>query len=323
MRKLIFILLLLICLPLFFLTGQERYTKNEVDLKIEMEKIQIQKDMELFQKEIDYFRRELAQQKSDYEYRANQQDDKIANRNDYISIILTCLSIFLVFAIAFTGVFSYRKIKTIVEKELNEIKQIKGEIETHLDEIKNLKKVAVEETEEIIKQNKTAKEMIASLQGIPPKEQTPETIQNVAAFVETIATKPEDELTDDEWFIKGYNADLQNDYLEAERCYKKAIEKGDVSAMYNLGLLYQNQEKYELAEKYYLMAIEKEHVSAMYNYACLHSLLHKKEEALEWLEKYLKNPNLSRDYIENDADFNSIKEDLRFRALLDKYLPEK
>jgi hypothetical protein len=64
---------------------------------------------------------------------------------------------------------------------------------------------------------------------------------------------------------------------------------------------------------------------AFYNLACSCSLLDKKEDAFEWLEKYLKNPisRFNRNYIENDSDLNPIKEDSRMKELLDKYLPEK
>jgi len=61
-----------------------------------------------------------------------------------------------------------------------------------------------------------------------------------------------------------------------------AIEKEHENAMYNLGLLYKNQKKYELAEKYWLMAIEKEHKNAMNNLGVLYN----NQEKYELAEKY-------------------------------------
>ena len=51
----------------------------------------------------------------------------------------------------------------------------------------------------------------------------------------------------------------------SEEYYLMAIDKGDIDAMNNLGILYENEQKYEFAEKYYLMAIEKGHCNAMTN----------------------------------------------------------
>ncbi len=51
--------------------------------------------------------------------------------------------------------------------------------------------------------------------------------------------------------------DEQGKYTEAEKYYLKAIGKGIVRALFNLALMYDNQEKFPEAEKYYMMAIEK------------------------------------------------------------------
>ena len=59
--------------------------------------------------------------------------------------------------------------------------------------------------------------------------------------------------------------DNQEKYDLAEKYYLMAIDKGYENAMCNLGFLYYNQEKYDLAEKYYLMAIEKGNEDAMCN----------------------------------------------------------
>ena len=50
-----------------------------------------------------------------------------------------------------------------------------------------------------------------------------------------------------------------------------AVERGHVSSMYNLGLVYTNEKKdIAVAEKYYLMAVERGHVGSMYNLGLLY-----------------------------------------------------
>ena len=57
-----------------------------------------------------------------------------------------------------------------------------------------------------------------------------------------------------------------------------------------------------------------------YNLACLYSLLNDKVKTFECLEKSLQyKERLSRDYYEQDEDFNNIKEESQFKSLLDKY----
>jgi TPR repeat protein len=82
--------------------------------------------------------------------------------------------------------------------------------------------------------------------------------------------------------LKGYcYAALQEPKI-AEQYYLQAIEKGDVNALNNLAVLYNNQGKTEAAEQYYLQAIEKGHVNALNNLAVLYSNQDKSESA----EKY-------------------------------------
>ncbi|MBK7258507.1 MAG: SEL1-like repeat protein, partial [Ignavibacteriae bacterium] len=61
-----------------------------------------------------------------------------------------------------------------------------------------------------------------------------------------------------------YKGELK-DLHKAEEYYLKAVEAGDVVAMFNLALLYHLEFKnIPKAEQYYLMAAENEHVRAMF-----------------------------------------------------------
>ena len=63
----------------------------------------------------------------------------------------------------------------------------------------------------------------------------------------------------------------QKEYDKAEKYYLKAIEKGNVDALFNIGNLYSDQKEYDKAEKYYLKAIEKGNVDALFNIGNLYS----------------------------------------------------
>ncbi len=68
----------------------------------------------------------------------------------------------------------------------------------------------------------------------------------------------------------------KGDTTSAEKCFLKATEKGNIKAIFNLALLYENQQqKYDLAEKYYLLAIEKGELDSLNNLAVLYSKLKK------------------------------------------------
>lgn len=66
-----------------------------------------------------------------------------------------------------------------------------------------------------------------------------------------------------------------------------------------------------------------------YNLACLYSLLNKKDEAFKWLtillsKNYkLKERRITRNLILNDPDFSNIRNERKFKEILDNYFPEK
>jgi tetratricopeptide (TPR) repeat protein len=56
----------------------------------------------------------------------------------------------------------------------------------------------------------------------------------------------------------------------------------------------------------------------LYNLACAYAKDHQKNKALDTLEKSVNTGYGSRQQIENDPDFNSIKSDARFLMILEK-----
>ena len=391
--KITFLLLFFISLSVYALNGQERYTNTEIDLKIELS----QKDINLTQEKINDFRRELDNYKSDYEYRAQQQDDKIANRNDFISIFLAAFSILLALGIALAGYLSYRKVKEDthkeIQKELSGIKQIKEEVEEKskefLDGIKDKVQEANEKLIHIKELDEKGEELFEVIrkQSFEKQSIDEKTKQKLLEYIKEINnTKSEEELTANDWYLKGRNVSEEAESLtnkfqkeikfrESIYYFQKSVElDADNAATFNewgytlilLGELKQSETLYRESidlfietlrlEKTFYHALTswgwtllelgkmtsnqnlfKESIEILqkslkleknwttqYHMARSYSLLNEKNNALNWLEKYLQNFNTKYDrtHIENDFDLNTIKDVPKFKELLNKYLPK-
>jgi predicted esterase len=70
----------------------------------------------------------------------------------------------------------------------------------------------------------------------------------------------------------------------------------------------------DLAEKCH--KIKPKEVDTIYNIACLHCLLEHKDKAYTWLEKAIEAGYDDADHLAGDADFQAIKGEKRFRALV-------
>jgi len=66
------------------------------------------------------------------------------------------------------------------------------------------------------------------------------------------------------------------------------------------------------------LAIDPEDAGVLYNVACNYALAGSREEALDHLDKAIHNGFGHRDWVENDSDFDSIRDEPRFQALLRK-----
>ncbi len=64
------------------------------------------------------------------------------------------------------------------------------------------------------------------------------------------------------------------------------------------------------------LAIDPEDPAILYNVACSYSLAGKVEEAIDCLEKALKTGMAHKEWIEYDADLDSLRSHPRFQALL-------
>lgn len=111
--------------------------------------------------------------------------------------------------------------------------------------------------------------------------------------------------------------ELKTDYIKAYRNY--------ISAIWQLLRIGNNFELYKSKLEKLLFKLGRlKKGEESYDLACLYSCLKETEQAFEWLEKDLNiNSEIyTRSKYEEERDFNNIKSDPRFKALLDLYYPE-
>jgi serine/threonine protein kinase/Flp pilus assembly protein TadD len=66
------------------------------------------------------------------------------------------------------------------------------------------------------------------------------------------------------------------------------------------------------------LALDPEDAGVLYNIACLYSVAGRSEQALDLLERAVQNGFGHREWIEHDPDFVTLREQPRFRALIDR-----
>ena len=105
--------------------------------------------------------------------------------------------------------------------------------------------------------------------------------------------------------------------------YEKLLEKHPdyTEALSLLSELYTKTGQHEkgLTADLRLSQLRPEDPIVHYNLACSYSLLCHPKEALEALERSISLGYSDFDFLQNDKDLQSLREDPRYRALLDKY----
>lgn len=97
-------------------------------------------------------------------------------------------------------------------------------------------------------------------------------------------------------FQKAFDFHLKGNLSKAEQLYKNILKKlpSHFDTLRHLGILYQDQQRFEIAEKFYLKAykINSEHFSIYNNLGTIKFLQFKMDEALEFYKQaFKKNPN--------------------------------
>ncbi len=110
-------------------------------------------------------------------------------------------------------------------------------------------------------------------------------------------------------------------YEEALADYSRALElrPDHPETFNNRGITYAQLERYEEALADYNRALElkPDDSSTLFNLACLFSLWRKNDDALHNLEKAIYLDNKYREMAKTDKDFDNIREDPRFKKLIE------
>jgi adenylate cyclase len=69
------------------------------------------------------------------------------------------------------------------------------------------------------------------------------------------------------------------------------------------------------------LTIDPEESGTLYNVACIHSLLGESERALDLLEDAVRHGFGHKEWLENDPDFVSLRDDPRFQGLVQSLRP--
>jgi tetratricopeptide (TPR) repeat protein len=133
-----------------------------------------------------------------------------------------------------------------------------------------------------------------------------------------IAANPNDHLA---WSSRGFRLNNLGRYDEAIASYDKAIEfkPNDPKAWNNRGFSLNNLGRYDEAIASYDKAIEfkSNYNLAIYNKACTYALQNKLSPALGNLKQAIElNPEQCRTLAQTDSDFDSIRNNEQFQALI-------
>jgi len=111
-------------------------------------------------------------------------------------------------------------------------------------------------------------------------------------------------------------------YDEAEKSFERAIllNTNFLDARNNLGNVYIKTGKIDkaLLEFEKIIKLNPNYSTAYYNIACVYSLKKDKYRALKFLEQSIKMDKSLKEVARNDSDFDNIRNEIRFKKLIDK-----
>lgn len=293
--------------------------------------------LHIVEQELNNLNQNMEEQKTKMQNEINNQNDFLDNNIDRIdknidrwiailSVFLGLLSVYLVWKTE----YSVDKL----EKEVDRCRQIKYELESYkiesqekLNKIRNIDQKA-QEFYNNIKTNK----LFFSFAPSSMKNQSTSGDKELSLLVNEIdSIKTESQYTSNDWFLKGLNAQLNNQYEDACFYYKKASEinsNNDSRIYLNWGValvqLYSSLKSLASNKDYILKLFDKadsiQKGCADYNISCLYALLMDKKNFLLYLKRAIEgSKELSRNYIEAEADFSGFHSDPDFIKVLDNY----
>lgn len=148
----------------------------------------------------------------------------------------------------------------------------------------------------------------------------------INAYQSALALKPDKYGT---WSNLGLTYNAQEQYSLAIDAYQKAVEiKPDYHEVWNdlsnnfIHVSYPQKgvQKSETLQKALQAALKSQQLGGnVYNLSCVYALLNNKKHALYWLEEALERKEQTVEYVQQDRDFASLREDEDFKALLAKF----
>jgi len=110
-------------------------------------------------------------------------------------------------------------------------------------------------------------------------------------------------------------------YDEAFADFNRSLElrPDDPTTLYNRGTTYPHLERYDeaLADLNRSLELRPDYPATLYNLACLFSLWGKPNDALAYLEKAVGKDKKYRELAKTDEDLNNIRDDPRFKKLIE------
>lgn len=241
MNKFAFILLLIVSSTASAQQGsatQQTYTQNEIDLKFQLQEQKI----EIMQNTINVQNSVISDNIIKQDKYIDSTCGKFSNHISFWSGWMTFISLSAAIIIALIGWFIYWKFRNIskeVNNELIKLKEIKdrasmlvGEALLSKSEIEKLRAEVIEfknDAENHLSRIKVnaieVSSLMENIKGFKPDELPIEKTNKISAYIEEIKQiKTEIELTSEDWFLKGYNAQVHSHFNEAIIYFEQAIK---------------------------------------------------------------------------------------------------
>jgi len=137
----------------------------------------------------------------------------------------------------------------------------------------------------------------------------PEDYQAIYLSAEALVSsgRPDEALEASRQALKAADAHLDLNPDDARAWYLSA------TALMRLG---QRDQALERAQR--ALAIDPEDTAVLYNVGCVYALARFTEKALDYLDRSIRNGMANRQWLENDSDWDSIRDTPRFQALVRK-----
>ena len=144
-----------------------------------------------------------------------------------------------------------------------------------------------------------------------------EYIEAIADFNQALKLQPDNAKA---YYTRGIAYATQGKYTEAIDDYNQALKLNpDLALAYNnRGLAYSKQGKYSeaIADFNQALKLNPDYALAYYNKACVYSSKREIKEAIENLQRAIDLNAKLRDMAKTDSDFDNIRQDRQFRALV-------